>query len=197
MPRGHAHEHRSGQPSSRSPTIHEITLESQSCLLLAFGLPLHRPAICTSAERAPRFSTGSSCGVTAACSCCASRTPTSSDRRRRWSRDLPGGRRTGSTIRARAAHSRPGQEATDQGHGATSVIEYAREGYLAEAMVNFLALLGWSPGTNQELMRGCARRPRATSVAPDDCKRGPRPALRSVPVGNTGVRVARPLLDWL
>ena len=31
-------------------------------------------------------------------------------------------------------------------HGATSVIEYARQGYLPEAMVNFLSLLGWSPG---------------------------------------------------
>ncbi len=31
-------------------------------------------------------------------------------------------------------------------HGATSVIEYARQGYMPEAMVNFLALLGWSPG---------------------------------------------------
>ena len=31
-------------------------------------------------------------------------------------------------------------------HGATSVTEYANQGYLPEAMVNFLALLGWSPG---------------------------------------------------
>jgi glutamyl-tRNA synthetase len=36
-------------------------------------------------------------------------------------------------------------------HGATSVMEYARQGYLPDAMVNFLALLGWSPGTNQEI----------------------------------------------
>jgi glutamyl-tRNA synthetase len=36
-------------------------------------------------------------------------------------------------------------------HGATSVTEYERRGYLPEAMVNFLALLGWSPGTDQEL----------------------------------------------
>jgi glutamyl-tRNA synthetase len=36
-------------------------------------------------------------------------------------------------------------------HGATSVTEYQRQGYLPEAMVNFLALLGWSPGTDQEL----------------------------------------------
>ncbi|MFN2604583.1 MAG: glutamate--tRNA ligase, partial [Gemmatimonadaceae bacterium] len=37
-------------------------------------------------------------------------------------------------------------------HGATSVMEYARHGYLPEAMVNFLALLGWSPGDDRELM---------------------------------------------
>jgi glutamyl-tRNA synthetase len=37
-------------------------------------------------------------------------------------------------------------------HGATSVMEYARQGYLPEAMVNFLALLGWSPGGDRELM---------------------------------------------
>jgi glutamyl-tRNA synthetase len=36
-------------------------------------------------------------------------------------------------------------------HGATSVMEYERQGYLPEAMVNFLALLGWSPGTDQEI----------------------------------------------
>ena len=37
-------------------------------------------------------------------------------------------------------------------HGATSVMEYERQGYLPEAMVNFLALLGWSPGDDRELM---------------------------------------------
>jgi glutamyl-tRNA synthetase len=36
-------------------------------------------------------------------------------------------------------------------HGATSVMEYPRLGYVPEAMVNFLALLGWSPGTDEEL----------------------------------------------
>ena len=36
-------------------------------------------------------------------------------------------------------------------HGATSVTEYQRLGYLPEAMVNFLSLLGWSPGTDEEL----------------------------------------------
>jgi glutamyl-tRNA synthetase len=37
-------------------------------------------------------------------------------------------------------------------HGATSVTEYRRQGYLPATMVNFLALLGWSPGDNRELM---------------------------------------------
>ena len=37
-------------------------------------------------------------------------------------------------------------------HGATSVTEYQKMGYLPEAMVNFLALLGWSPGNDRELL---------------------------------------------
>jgi glutamyl-tRNA synthetase len=37
-------------------------------------------------------------------------------------------------------------------HGATSVSEYARQGFLPEAMFNFLALLGWSPGGDREIM---------------------------------------------
>jgi glutamyl-tRNA synthetase len=37
-------------------------------------------------------------------------------------------------------------------HGITSVTEYERLGYLPDAMVNFLALLGWSPGGDRELM---------------------------------------------
>ena len=36
--------------------------------------------------------------------------------------------------------------------GATFVSEYEALGYLPEAFVNFLALLGWSPGGNRELM---------------------------------------------
>jgi glutamyl-tRNA synthetase len=37
-------------------------------------------------------------------------------------------------------------------HGATSVIEYQKIGYLSEAMLNFLALLGWSPGGDREVL---------------------------------------------
>ena len=36
-------------------------------------------------------------------------------------------------------------------HGATQVDEFIREGYLPEAMVNFLTLIGWSPGTEEEV----------------------------------------------
>ncbi len=37
-------------------------------------------------------------------------------------------------------------------HGATSVIEYRNQGYLPQAMVNFLALLGWSLDDRTEIM---------------------------------------------
>ncbi|MCU0642934.1 MAG: glutamate--tRNA ligase [bacterium] len=37
-------------------------------------------------------------------------------------------------------------------HGATSVSEYEAIGYLPEAMLNFLSLLGWSPGDDREIM---------------------------------------------
>lgn len=35
--------------------------------------------------------------------------------------------------------------------GAKDILEYRAEGYLPEAMVNFLALIGWNPGTEQEI----------------------------------------------
>ncbi len=35
--------------------------------------------------------------------------------------------------------------------GAKDVLEYRTEGYLPEAMINFLAFIGWNPGTEQEL----------------------------------------------
>ncbi len=36
-------------------------------------------------------------------------------------------------------------------HGATAISEYKKQGYLPEALVNYLALLGWNPGTNKEM----------------------------------------------
>jgi len=44
----------------------------------------------------------------------------------------------------------PDKRRLSKRHGATSVTEYSRQGYLPEAMMNFLALLGWSPGNDQE-----------------------------------------------
>ena len=37
-------------------------------------------------------------------------------------------------------------------HGATSVSEFRERGYLPEALANYLALLGWSPGEGDELL---------------------------------------------
>jgi len=37
-------------------------------------------------------------------------------------------------------------------HGAESALDYKDKGYLPEAIINFLALLGWSPGDNSEIM---------------------------------------------
>ncbi len=36
--------------------------------------------------------------------------------------------------------------------GAKDILEYREEGYLPDAMVNFLAFLGWNPGGEQEIM---------------------------------------------
>ena len=46
----------------------------------------------------------------------------------------------------------PDKKRLSKRHGATSVGEYETQGYLPEAMVNFLALLGWSPGDDREVM---------------------------------------------
>ena len=46
----------------------------------------------------------------------------------------------------------PDKKRLSKRHGATSVMEYQRLGYLSEALVNFLSLLGWSPGDDRELM---------------------------------------------
>jgi glutamyl-tRNA synthetase len=36
-------------------------------------------------------------------------------------------------------------------HGATSVLEYKEDGYLPKALINFMAFLGWNPGTEKEI----------------------------------------------
>ena len=37
-------------------------------------------------------------------------------------------------------------------HGAKDVLEYREAGYLPEAVVNFIAFLGWSPGTTEDIL---------------------------------------------
>ncbi len=45
----------------------------------------------------------------------------------------------------------PDKRRLSKRHGATSVTEYSKQGFVPEAMMNFLALLGWSPGDDREL----------------------------------------------
>ena len=37
-------------------------------------------------------------------------------------------------------------------HGAKSILDYRKKGYLKEALINFMALLGWNPGGEKEIM---------------------------------------------
>lgn len=46
----------------------------------------------------------------------------------------------------------PDRSKLSKRHGATSVEEYRDQGYLPQALLNYLALLGWSPGTEEEII---------------------------------------------
>jgi len=46
----------------------------------------------------------------------------------------------------------PDKQRLSKRHGATSVMAYAEMGYLPDAFFNFLALLGWSPGDDREVL---------------------------------------------
>lgn len=46
----------------------------------------------------------------------------------------------------------PDKQRLSKRHGATSVMAYAEMGYLPDAFFNFLALLGWSPGDDREIL---------------------------------------------
>ncbi|MCI0542431.1 glutamate--tRNA ligase [bacterium] len=45
----------------------------------------------------------------------------------------------------------PDKSKLSKRHGAVAVTEYAQEGYVPEALINYLALLGWNPGGDQEI----------------------------------------------
>jgi glutamyl-tRNA synthetase len=65
--------------------------------------------------------------------------------------------------------------------GAKPVNEYLKEGYLASGLVNFLALLGWNPGTTQEIFA------LEELIAQFDYKR----------IGSSGSRYDLARLDWI
>lgn len=46
----------------------------------------------------------------------------------------------------------PDRSKLSKRHGATAVGDYRKEGYLPEALKNYLALLGWNPGDEREIM---------------------------------------------
>jgi nondiscriminating glutamyl-tRNA synthetase len=45
----------------------------------------------------------------------------------------------------------PDRSKMSKRHGATSVFEYKEKGYLPEALINFIAFLGWNPGGDREI----------------------------------------------
>lgn len=45
----------------------------------------------------------------------------------------------------------PDKSKLSKRHGAVSLSEYRKMGYLAEAIINFLAFLGWNPGIDKEI----------------------------------------------
>ncbi len=45
----------------------------------------------------------------------------------------------------------PDKSKLSKRHGSTSIDEYKNQGFLADAIVNFISLLGWNPGTDQEI----------------------------------------------
>jgi len=44
----------------------------------------------------------------------------------------------------------PDRSKLSKRHGATSIKEYRKQGYLPEALINFMAFLGWNPGGDRE-----------------------------------------------
>lgn len=46
----------------------------------------------------------------------------------------------------------PDKSKLSKRHGALAVTEYREEGYLPEAIINFVALMGWNPGNDQEII---------------------------------------------
>jgi glutamyl-tRNA synthetase len=88
-------------------------------------------------------------------------------------------------------------------HGATSVLEYRDQGYLPEALRNYLALLGWATKNSQDLftpdeliasfdLGGCQKNPATFDTAKLNWMNGEY--IRKMPASDL-IRVARPFLD--
>jgi len=45
----------------------------------------------------------------------------------------------------------PDRSKMSKRHGSVSIEEYEKDGYLPEALINFMVLLGWNPGTEKEI----------------------------------------------
>lgn len=45
----------------------------------------------------------------------------------------------------------PDRSKLSKRHGATAVSDFVKEGYLTDALINFVALLGWSPSDGEEI----------------------------------------------
>jgi len=45
----------------------------------------------------------------------------------------------------------PDRRKLSKRHGAVAIADYRKDGYLPEALVNFMAFLGWNPGTEREI----------------------------------------------
>jgi glutamyl/glutaminyl-tRNA synthetase len=45
----------------------------------------------------------------------------------------------------------PDKSKLSKRHGAVAITDYIKEGYLPEALINFMAFLGWNPGTEREI----------------------------------------------
>jgi len=45
----------------------------------------------------------------------------------------------------------PDRSKLSKRHGATAVLDYQKDGYLPEAIINFIAFLGWNPGSEREI----------------------------------------------
>ncbi len=75
----------------------------------------------------------------------------------------------------------PDRSRLSKRHGATSIRDYLAEGFLPEAVVNYLTLLGWSPGNNEEILS------REALVKKFELKR----------VLKTGAVFSREKLEWM